>query len=82
MLLVMLGWRPTCFYLSGLQSCIHGCVGGCLMRGRSCRHSDTTGTGPELLPMSPADFHPSPGIQEATKCIQQLHQHQTTAGEF
>lgn len=62
-------WRLTCFCLSGPQSCIHGCVGGCLMRGRSGCHSDTTGTGPELLPTSPTGFHPSPGSQENTKCI-------------
>lgn len=51
------------------------------MRGRSGRHSDTSGTAPELLPMSLAGFHPSPGGQEETKCIQEHHQHQTAAGK-
>lgn len=51
----------TCFCQSGPQNCIRECVGGCRTRGRSGRHSDTTGTAPELLPTSPAGFHPSPG---------------------
>lgn len=74
-----LGWWRTCFCLSGPQSCILGYVGGCQMQGLSGRHSHTTGTALEHLPMSPAGFHPSPGSQEETKCIQEQYQYQTAA---
>lgn len=55
--------RLTCFCRSGPQSCILWCAGGCLRRGRSGRHWDTTDTAPARLPKSPAGFRPGPGVQ-------------------
>lgn len=41
-------------------------------------HSDTTDIGPELLPMSPVDYHPGPGSQEDTKYIHYLKDNKIT----